>query len=119
MRSGPSDPHNRPLFGDRIRNKRQDLGLSQRALGDLLGVSRETINYWEVGRVAPHGSHVEDVLNWLLTNTTADLDGDVVYWRARCLAAEATINEIVRPLVSFQRDRREQARWAPPGPERG
>lgn len=119
MRSGPSDPHHRSLFGDRIRAKRASLGLSQARLAQQLGVSRETLNYWEVGRVAPKIENIEMILEWLMANSTADVEGDAAYWRARCLAAEQTINDIVRPLVAFQRKRREEARWAPLGPERG
>ncbi|MCB9483065.1 MAG: helix-turn-helix transcriptional regulator [Dehalococcoidia bacterium] len=38
---------------NRIRDLRTDRGLSQGALGEALGVSRQTINSIEVGRYTP------------------------------------------------------------------
>ena len=35
--------------GQRVAQKRQELGLSQEALGDRLGVSRQSIYKWESG----------------------------------------------------------------------
>lgn len=38
-------------MGDRIRNLRLARGLSQEALGQLLGVSRAAVSQWELGVV--------------------------------------------------------------------
>lgn len=35
--------------GQRVAQKRKELGLSQEALGDRLGVSRQSIYKWESG----------------------------------------------------------------------
>lgn len=44
-----------PVFslGERIRKAREDLGLSQQAFADLLGINRKTLNNWEGGRNHP------------------------------------------------------------------
>ena len=40
-------------IGQRIAQKRKELGLSQEALGSKLGVSRQAISRWETGRAKP------------------------------------------------------------------
>jgi transcriptional regulator with XRE-family HTH domain len=35
------------VFGDRVRRRRRALGLSQRALGQLVGASERTVAFWE------------------------------------------------------------------------
>jgi transcriptional regulator with XRE-family HTH domain len=44
-----------PVFslGERIRKAREDLGLSQQAFADALGVDRKTVSNWEGGRNRP------------------------------------------------------------------
>lgn len=42
------------LFADDVKNLRNKLGLSQKALAQALGVSYATINRWEMGRTEPH-----------------------------------------------------------------
>lgn len=44
-----------PVFtlGERIRKAREDLGLSQQAFADMLGVDRKTVSNWEGGRNHP------------------------------------------------------------------
>lgn len=41
--------------GQRIAQKRKELGLSQEALGEQLGVSRQSIYKWESDTVLPRG----------------------------------------------------------------
>ncbi|MFN0006384.1 MAG: helix-turn-helix domain-containing protein [Planctomycetota bacterium] len=40
-------------LGDRLRARRMDLGLTQRALASTLGVNPWTLLNWELGRTAP------------------------------------------------------------------
>jgi transcriptional regulator with XRE-family HTH domain len=42
-------------LAEAIRARRRSLGLTQGAFGELLGVSRETVNLWERGRREPIG----------------------------------------------------------------
>lgn len=52
-----------------IRARRHLMGLTQKALGDLVGVSRETVNLWERGKRKPTGSALRHV-NSLLRNSS-------------------------------------------------
>ncbi len=40
-------------LGRRIRLARESKGLTQQEMGDLIGVSRSTVSYYEVGSIAP------------------------------------------------------------------
>lgn len=40
-------------IGDRIRRAREQFGISQKALGDLLGISDKAISTYESGRTLP------------------------------------------------------------------
>ena len=40
-------------FGDFLKNKRLEMGLSQVALGNMLGVTQNTISFWERGLFSP------------------------------------------------------------------
>jgi len=40
-------------LGDRLRKRRQDVGLRQRDVATLLGVDEMTVNNWERGRTCP------------------------------------------------------------------
>jgi len=43
-----------PSFAEEVKNLRNQLGLSQKALARALGVSFATINRWEMGHTEPH-----------------------------------------------------------------
>lgn len=45
-------------LGARLREERERLGLSQPRLGELLGVTKQTVFSWESGRTAPDGFHL-------------------------------------------------------------
>jgi len=58
----------------RIKIARDEAGLSQKALGEAVGKSRETILNWEDGKTEPSETFIEKIsqkcnsnLNWLLT----------------------------------------------------
>jgi transcriptional regulator with XRE-family HTH domain len=40
-------------LGNEIRVRRLDLGLLQRELAERIGVSKETVTNWELGRTSP------------------------------------------------------------------
>ena len=50
-RKRQSFKHSRPDLGAEIQKKRTEAGLSQKALGDLMGLSQGSISYLEQGRV--------------------------------------------------------------------
>lgn len=42
------------IFGDRLKELREDAGLSQRQLAKITGVSNAAISRWESGRIPTH-----------------------------------------------------------------
>lgn len=50
---------------EQIRSARRSIGLTQLDLGRRLGVSRETVNYWENGKRRPEGSYLERIIKAL------------------------------------------------------
>ena len=46
-------PRNLKTFGDRIRARRLDLGLLQKDVARIIGVTTDTITNWEKGRNQP------------------------------------------------------------------
>jgi transcriptional regulator with XRE-family HTH domain len=59
----PSKQHEREnAFGRSSLALRQKMGLTQRALGGLLGISEQTIQHWERGRHSPTPEHLERLL---------------------------------------------------------
>ena len=48
-------------IGDRIREARQKLGLTQKELAGRTGVSSQTVWSWEAGRVKPKHEHLEEL----------------------------------------------------------
>jgi len=53
-RGYPRDPR---TLGERIRQRRMDLALTQRTLAERLGVREETVHLWETGRARPVPRH--------------------------------------------------------------
>lgn len=66
-------------FGNRLRDARNDAGLTGEKLGDLLGVSKQTIAHWEANRYEPkliYLARLCEVLDvsadWLLTGKSVE-----------------------------------------------
>lgn len=66
-------------FGNRLRDARNDAGLTGEKLGELLGVSKQTIAHWEANRYEPKLMYLArlcDVLDvsadWLLTGKSVE-----------------------------------------------
>jgi len=53
-------------LADVIKIRRRSLGLTQHAFGELVGVSRETVNLWERAKREPNGVALRR-LNHILT----------------------------------------------------
>ena len=65
-------------IGDRICQKRKETGLSQEALAERLGVSRQSVSKWERGEAVPEGERLAALaalfsvsVDWLLTGEEA------------------------------------------------
>ena len=52
-------------LGDRLRAKRMDLGLYQKHVAKLLGVTMDTICYWENSRVKPSPQVLPKIVQFL------------------------------------------------------
>jgi transcriptional regulator with XRE-family HTH domain len=54
-------------LGDQLRARRLDLGLYQKDVAEMLGVSEDTICYWENVRVKPSQRLLPRILSFLAT----------------------------------------------------
>ncbi len=54
-------------FGDRLRVTRLDLGLREKDLAAIIGVSDDTVRFWETNRVKPSEAALFKLLEFLLT----------------------------------------------------
>ncbi len=60
---------------ERIRQKRQELGLTQQALADKAGVNRVTVTGWEKGDYQPNGVNLQQLAEALETDARWLTDG--------------------------------------------
>jgi len=58
-------PSETKTLGDRLRARRLDLGLNQKDVAALIGVTEDTICYWENGRVEPSRQLMPKILEFL------------------------------------------------------
>jgi len=58
-------PHNPQTLGEHIRRRRLELRLTQRAAGQVFGVSRDALAWWENGTRNPEPAHVRAILEFL------------------------------------------------------
>ena len=65
-------------IGDRIKEARAKLGLTQAQLARQVGVSSQTVWAWEAGRVRPKHDHLEELAFRLEVSTAWVLGRDVV-----------------------------------------
>jgi DNA-binding XRE family transcriptional regulator len=61
----PNYPNKVRTLGDRLRAKRLDLGLYQKDVAALLGVTEDTICYWENNRVKPSKKLAQTITQFL------------------------------------------------------
>jgi transcriptional regulator with XRE-family HTH domain len=57
------------IFGERIRQKREERGLNQEDVGDWFKMQKSTVSQWESGRL-PHGTIIAELAQRF--NTTTD-----------------------------------------------
>ena len=65
-------------IGDRIREARTKLGLTQAQLARQVGVSSQTVWSWEAGRVRPKHEHLEELAFRCQVSTAWILGRDVL-----------------------------------------
>ena len=49
------------IFGKKLKELRLEKGMSQRALGDAIGVCNQTVSFWESGSREPDLNAVVDI----------------------------------------------------------
>jgi len=52
-------------FGEKLRKHRMDLGLFQKDVAKFIGVSTDTITYWEKGRTEPSKKNIVKIKEFL------------------------------------------------------
>ncbi|MFA5143934.1 MAG: helix-turn-helix transcriptional regulator [Candidatus Omnitrophota bacterium] len=65
----PKYPKNPKNFGERIRKKRMDLGLTMKSIAERVGVSETTVYNWEIRNVRPY-RRTEEKLKAILDAST-------------------------------------------------
>lgn len=60
----PRYPTELRTIGDRLRGRRMDLGLRQKDVAKLLGVTEDSVCYWENGRVRPSRSMLTKLIEF-------------------------------------------------------
>ena len=71
------------LFGQRLKNARDAMGLSREQMAERIGVKRATIEKWESGKVEPRANRLQTLasmlnvpLLWLLGGSQEVPDGN-------------------------------------------
>jgi transcriptional regulator with XRE-family HTH domain len=59
------EKHTAPTYGSRLAQARRWVGITQRDLANLIGVSRETISAWERGKGSPDVNHLVELADVL------------------------------------------------------
>ena len=65
-------------FGETVKSLRESKNLTQKQLGEQIGISRPTINLWERGKIKPKKPETIEKLANALGVTVKDLIGDEV-----------------------------------------
>jgi transcriptional regulator with XRE-family HTH domain len=55
-------------LGDRIRNRRLELGLLQKNVARMIGVSEDTITFWECNRFDPSEKYMRKIRLFLFSD---------------------------------------------------
>lgn len=66
-------------FAERLRHTRLKHSLSLQAVGRQLGVSKQSVSYWEHGRCRPDDQHLDQLcvlFGWDFSSIHAELGGD-------------------------------------------
>jgi transcriptional regulator with XRE-family HTH domain len=78
-------PRELKTIADHLRKRRFDLKLSQPQVAKIVGVSTDTITYWENGRFVPKVMFAPEIIDFLGYNPfqfeTETLGGKVKYYR--------------------------------------
>lgn len=89
-------------IGERIKQSRAAAGLSQEALAQLVGVSRQTVSNWERSRTAPDAYALKHIAEACGTTVDSLLGGDAAVVHDRALATRRELVCAAAILLSTQ-----------------
>ena len=105
-------------IGERIKEARNRVGLTQKQVAGIVGVSEQTVRYWEMGRSKPSPEYLVELADYCDVTTDWLLGRDIV--EAEVLK-EANISfsadikglpledlDAVRDFIDYLRQRRRQ-----------
>ncbi len=105
-------------IGARIREARKKVGLTQKQIGERVGVNEHTVWFWEAGRSKPSHEHLVDLAfccevstDWLLGRESVEagvLDEAEVSFRAEMEGLPVEDLESIREFIRFVRHRRRE-----------
>ena len=61
----PKYPKEQKTLGEKIRKARMDKGLLQKELAEQIGVTKDTVRNWEIGRTEPIRESVEKIKEFI------------------------------------------------------
>ena len=79
-----SYPKELKSIGEHIRKRRMDLELSRRTVAERIGIARDTLKVWELGRQEIRSAYYPAIIEFLEYNPLAPGDtfaGRLEYWR--------------------------------------
>lgn len=83
---------NSDKFGEFIRNKRKEKGLTQQQLGDIVGVSMKAVSKWECGNAMPDVGTIKKLSETLGVSTDELLEG-------KCNNKENNVSKKIKPII--------------------
>jgi len=105
-------------IGARIKEARKGVGLTQKQVGERVGVNEHTVWFWEVGRSKPSHEHLVDLASccgvttdWLLGREVVEAEvlGEAeVSFRADIEGLPVEDLESIREFIRFVRHRRRE-----------
>lgn len=101
-------------FGDKIRQAREKLGLTQQEVADHFGISREAVQQWEKNKARPRGAKLaklaevlQEKLQSLLTDDeemplSADELAAVALYRKVAHDSRGMVRDLMRKLAPLE-----------------
>ena len=99
-------------FGETVKSLRESKSLTQKQLGEQIGISRPTINLWERGKIKPKKPETIEKLAVALGVTVKDLIGDEAVEKKAAPKKKATIS---KPKKAAQEGKAEVKKTAQEG----
>lgn len=99
---------NQILIGNFIQQRRKELGMTQKELGERLDVSDKAVSKWETGRSMPDSSVLLDLCSILEINVNELLSGE----RIKEENLKERIEENMLSLIKEGSEERQKSRWS-------